>query len=124
MNRTLVADLDLERPALAVLGDPAVADGDDLALLRLVLRGVGQHDPAGRRRLGLFPLDHHAIAQRLELHGWVPLAFQREPRPVTNADDPTLAISIGVHQARFDDAGFGCKPRASRKDRPQPYVLL
>src|SRR4051812_39883960 len=39
-----VADLDLEVPALAVLGDPALADGDDLAALGLVLGRVGQDD--------------------------------------------------------------------------------
>ena len=68
VNSTCVADLDLELAALAVLGDPPVADGHDLALLRLVLGRVRQHDPAGRRLLGLFPLHHHAIAQRLEFH--------------------------------------------------------
>src|SRR4051812_17751578 len=39
-----VADLDLERPALAVLRHPAVPNRDDLALLRLVLGRVGEHD--------------------------------------------------------------------------------
>ena len=63
-----VADLHLQLAALAVLGDPAVAHRDNLALLRLVLRGVGQNDPTGRRVLGLFPLNDHAIAQRLEIH--------------------------------------------------------
>ena len=63
-----VADLDLELATLAVLRDPALAHREHLALLRLVLGGVGQNDPAGRRVLGLFPLNDHAIAQRLEIH--------------------------------------------------------
>src|SRR6476661_2237733 len=36
----LVADLDVERHALAVVVDAARADGEDLALLGLLLRGV------------------------------------------------------------------------------------
>ena len=64
----LLAHLHLQLAPFAVLGDPAVADSQDLALLRLVLGGVRQNDPAGRRLLGLFPLHHHPIAQRLEIH--------------------------------------------------------
>ena len=41
-----VAVLDVERRDLAVLLDLALADGDDLALLRLFLGGVGDDDPA------------------------------------------------------------------------------
>ena len=41
-----VADLDVERADLAVLEDLAVADGDDLALDRLLLGGVGDDDAA------------------------------------------------------------------------------
>jgi hypothetical protein len=40
-----VAGLDVERADLAVLEDLAVADGDDLALERLLLGGVGDDDP-------------------------------------------------------------------------------
>src|SRR5262245_16916854 len=64
----LVAGLDLEWPTLAVLGDAAVADSDHLALLRLVLGGIRQHDAAGRLLLGLLPLDDHPIPQGLQLH--------------------------------------------------------
>src|SRR5512139_3789465 len=45
-HEDLVALLDLERHALAVLGDPAGARRDDLALLRLLLGGVRDDDPA------------------------------------------------------------------------------
>src|SRR5271157_5907286 len=63
-----VADLDLEVATLAILRDPALTDRDHLALLRLVLGGVGQNDPTGRRSLGLFPFNDDAIAQWLEIH--------------------------------------------------------
>src|SRR5271166_5389720 len=63
-----VANLDLELAALAILRDPALTDRDHLALLRLVLGGVGQNDPTGRRSLGLFPFNDDAIAQWLEFH--------------------------------------------------------
>src|SRR5271157_3930758 len=63
-----VADLDLEVATLAILRDPALTDRDHLALLRLVLGGVGQNDPTGRRSLGLFPFNDDAIAQWLEFH--------------------------------------------------------
>src|SRR5271165_7578086 len=63
-----VADLDLELATLAILRDPALTDRDHLALLRLVLGGVGQNDPTGRRSLGLFPFNDDAIAQWLEFH--------------------------------------------------------
>ena len=46
----MVADLHLQLAALAVLEQPAVADGDDLARRRLVLGGVGQDDAAGGLR--------------------------------------------------------------------------
>src|SRR3712207_4796775 len=60
---------DVEGDALlAVLVPLAVADGEDLALLRLLLRGVGEDD-AGRGRLLLLDrLDDQPIAQGLELH--------------------------------------------------------
>src|SRR5690242_1761282 len=62
----LVADLDVDRDALAVL-EPAGADGDDLALLRALLRGVGDDEPGGRHLLFLAGLDHDAVLQRLQL---------------------------------------------------------
>src|ERR671928_546772 len=65
----LVALRDVERGALAgVLVDLAVADGKDLALLGLLLRGVREDDARGRRLLLLDRLDDQAIAEGLELH--------------------------------------------------------
>src|SRR5918997_4460835 len=65
----LVALGDVERDALlAVLVPLAVADGEDLALLRLLLRGVGEHDAGSSRLVLLDRLDDQPIAQGLELH--------------------------------------------------------
>ena len=64
-----VADLDVERDTLlAVVVALALADGDDLALLRLLLGGVGEDQTGLGLLLGLRRLDDHAIAQRLEIH--------------------------------------------------------
>src|SRR4029434_3815143 len=41
-----ITRLDVERGLLAVLGDLALSDGDDLALLRLLLGAVGDNDSA------------------------------------------------------------------------------
>src|SRR5690606_40005745 len=61
-----VADLDVDRPALALVVDAAGADGDDGALLGLLLRGV-RNDQAGRGGgLGLKRLDDDAVLERLE----------------------------------------------------------
>src|SRR5215813_8923160 len=63
-----VPGLDVERADLAVLEDLAVADGDDLALERLLLGGVGDDDPP----LGLVllgdALDDQPVLQRANLH--------------------------------------------------------
>src|SRR5206468_11737200 len=63
---------DVERDALlALVVVAAVADGDDLALLRLFLRGVGEDDPAGGRLLLLDRPHDEPVAQGLELHVWM-----------------------------------------------------
>src|SRR5882724_7419171 len=64
----LVVLLHVQRDALAILVELAVADCEDLALLRLLLGGVGEDDPTG---CGLLLLDgphDQPIAQGLELH--------------------------------------------------------
>src|SRR3954470_4215934 len=69
----LVACGDVERDALlAILVVAALADGQDLALLRLLLGGVGEDDAAGGRRFLLDRLDDQPIAQGLELHVFEP----------------------------------------------------
>src|SRR3954463_2583127 len=64
----LVALRDVERHALVVVAELAVADRQDLAALRLLLRGVGQDDAARGRLLLLDRLDDQTIAKRLEIH--------------------------------------------------------
>ena len=50
----------------AVLGTPAGAHGEDLALLGLLLGGVRDHEPADGRLLGLGRSDDDAVLQRLQ----------------------------------------------------------
>src|SRR3989338_1480009 len=69
-EQDLVPGLDVERDLLALVGDLAVADGDHLGLLRLLLRGVGDDDPALLHFLFLEPFDQDAIMQRTNLHGF------------------------------------------------------
>src|SRR5262245_50503432 len=65
-----VTDLDVEGGDLAVVVRPALADGDDLALLRLLLGGVGDDDaPLGLLHLLLLePLDEDAVLEWPDLH--------------------------------------------------------
>src|SRR5262245_50844305 len=70
-----IAGFDVELANRAVLENLAVADGDDVALDRLLFRGVRDEETA----LGLLLLLHaahdHAILKRPDLHGRIP------PRP-------------------------------------------
>src|SRR5688500_4062268 len=68
----LVADLDGQGVALAAVEETAAADGDDLALLRLLLGVVRQNDAAGRLLVGLGWLDDDLIAERAQCHGGEP----------------------------------------------------
>src|ERR671912_1084047 len=62
-----VTGLNVEFLARAVLLAFAIADGDDLALLRLLLRGVGDDDPAAHL-LALFNAAHdHTVMQRSDV---------------------------------------------------------
>src|SRR5262249_49614094 len=63
-----VAGLDVDRDELAALVTTAGTDGDDFALLRLLLRGVGDDDAAGRLGLLLDAANDHAIMERAEFH--------------------------------------------------------
>src|SRR5215213_8231017 len=64
-----VADLDAHRRQLALVAAGARADGQDLALHRLLLGGVGDDQPALGLLLFLDALDDDAVVQRSELHG-------------------------------------------------------
>src|SRR3954468_1459840 len=65
----LVADLEVDRLALAVIEDPARPDGQDAALLRLLLDSVREDDAALGHLLTGSRLDHDAIAERAKLRG-------------------------------------------------------
>ena len=67
-----VTDLDAHRRQLALVVAGTRADGQDLALHRLLLGGVGDDDPALGLLLFLDALDDDAIVQRPELHGALP----------------------------------------------------
>src|ERR1043165_5414399 len=63
----LVADLDVDGLALAVIEDPARAHREDAALLRLLLGGVREDDAALRHLLARGGLDDDPIAKRAKL---------------------------------------------------------
>src|SRR3954452_11969491 len=67
-----VADLDAHRRQLALVAAGARADGQHLALHRLLLGGVGDDQPALGLRLFLDALDNDAVVQRSELHLTLP----------------------------------------------------
>src|SRR5262245_50757118 len=67
-----VAGLHVEGDALAVVGDLAVASGDDLPALRLFFRRVGNDDAADLLLALFLALDEDAVMQRTDFHG--PLA--------------------------------------------------
>src|SRR3989449_9437646 len=78
----LVPGLDVQRDLLALVGDLAVAHGDDLALLGLFLRRVGNDDPALFDFLLLEPRHQKAIVQRTNLHRSGPsFGFRNSTRP-------------------------------------------
>src|SRR5260370_15833028 len=63
-----IARLQFEWHELALLVAPAGADGDDFALLRLLLDGVGDDDAACSLLLGVDAADDHPNVQRAKLH--------------------------------------------------------
>src|SRR6266496_4922866 len=63
----LVAGLDVGPDQLPGLVAAARADGDDLALLRLLLGGIGDDDAAGRFPFGLDAADNDAVVQGTKL---------------------------------------------------------
>src|SRR5919197_2254752 len=63
----LLPDLDVHRLALAVVEDAARADGEDLALLGLLLRGVRQDEAALRHLFARRRLEDDPVAQRRQL---------------------------------------------------------
>src|SRR5262245_36931629 len=67
-DQDAIALLHFGRDALAVLGEAAGPDGHDLALLRLLLGGVGDDDAAPDGLLLLDAADEQPVGERLEVH--------------------------------------------------------
>src|SRR5918997_1484277 len=63
-----IAGLHVESDNLAALVTGARADGDDFALLRLLLGGVRDDDAALRLLFGFDAADDNAVVQRTECH--------------------------------------------------------
>ena len=85
---------------LAVVVELAFADGDDLALLGLLLGGVRDDQTALGLLLGLARLDDHSIVQRLEIHSFPPISirslqYRRGPCKVSTL----LIFPISTHLA-------------------------
>src|SRR5579864_5005303 len=68
-----VADLDVDRDELAALVTAARPHGNDPALLRLLLSGVGNDDAAGALRLGLDTFDDNTVVKWTEFHWYSPV---------------------------------------------------
>src|SRR2546425_5624457 len=124
----LVPGLDVQRDLLALVGDLAVAHGDDLALLGLFLRRVGNDDPALFDFLLLEPRHQKAIVQRTNLHRPGPsFGFRNSTSPVIMArgaperlpidsDEHDGLIPCGsVHpDGRYHGFRARCLPHAAR----------
>src|SRR5581483_7144781 len=72
-----VPGLEVDRRQLAALVTAARADGDDLALARLFLRGIRDDDAAGGFLVGFNAAHEHAVVQWAELHANPPGSDQR-----------------------------------------------
>jgi hypothetical protein len=70
-----VADLDVDRDELAAIVAAAGSNGDDLALLRFLLSGVGNDYATSCLRLGIDSLDDNAVVKRPEFHWCSPTGF-------------------------------------------------
>jgi hypothetical protein len=67
-----VTGLDVDRDQLALLIPAARTRGDDLALLRLLLCGIGNDDASGGLLLGIDAAHEHAVVQWTEMHAHPP----------------------------------------------------
>jgi len=63
-----VANLEVDGDQLAVIVAAPGTDADDLALLGLLLGGVGDNDAAGGLGFGINTLDHDAVVKRAKFH--------------------------------------------------------
>src|SRR3569832_2035268 len=104
-EQDLVAGLHLELAKRAVLLDLAVADGDDRRLHRLLLRRVGDVQPAGGAALLFDALDQDTVVEGTDLHGSAPyLRFRPSFRPSFSTFQ--LAITRGADCYAARDSAF------------------
>ena len=98
-----VADDDVHLDPLAIVVALAGADRDDLALLRLFLRRVGDHDPAREHLFLVQRLDHQAVVERL----------QPSSRICHCARFPLIPVRAGASRRGCLGASLGdsCQPR-------------
>src|SRR5256712_10409135 len=106
-EQDLVPGLHVERDLLALVGDLAVADGDHPGLLRLLLGGVRDDDPAFLDLFFLEPFHQKPIVQRTNLHTLL-LLRRTSPGPctVTRSEVRPGHPGCDVHVPR-------CAPRPS-----------
>src|SRR5207253_5771140 len=72
-----IADLDVDGDELAALVASAGSNGDDLALLWLLLGGVRNDDATSGLRLGIDSLDDNAVVKRSEFHRCPPTVLPK-----------------------------------------------
>src|SRR4029078_12275977 len=107
----LVADRDVHLDVLPVLVTRCGTDGQDLAALRLLLGGVGQHDAARGRGLLVEDLHDDAVTQRLQIHTTLP--------PCTEFVT-TLALPPG--ECQIDNSTPGTLGQAKLR-RPRSHLV-
>src|SRR6185312_13822576 len=93
-----VAGVYVERDQLPLLVARARASSDDLALLRLLFRGIGNDDAAGGPFLGIDTSHDHTVVQWTEMHEHPPLQFSDviSPAPIRPPGENDLgAAKIG-----------------------------
>ena len=93
-----IANLDVDRDELAALVAAAGSNGDDLALLRLLLGGVGNDDATSGLRLGIDSLDDNAVVKRSEFN-WCSLTFQAAKLDIT-LQAVLWGVDLGSRQSR------------------------
>src|SRR2546430_15687773 len=81
-----VTDLEVDRDELTGLVAASRAHGDDLALLRFLLSGVGDDDAAGGFFLGIDALDDDAIVKRTKTHAFLLQGSAERSPPVAKND--------------------------------------